>query len=147
MTKWILRLICLLPLLFAASAFAADNGTPDEAKTMALRAAELLRTAGPEKAFPAFDKDAAFHDRDLYVMVYDQAGKCVSHGANAGLIGKSLIDLKDTDGTYLIKDLVAVQDAGWIDYKWPNPITKKIAPKTTYVVRVGDYRVGVGAYK
>ena len=102
---------------------------------------------GAEKAFPEFDKGAAFHDRDLYVMVYDQAGKCVSHGANAGLIGKSLIDLKDTDGTYLIKALVAVQDAGWIDYKWPNPVTKKIAPKTTYVIRVGDYHVGVGAYK
>ena len=147
MTKWILRFACLLPLLFAPVAFAGDSGTPDEAKAMAIRAADLLKTAGPEKAFPEFNKGAAFHDRDLYVMVYDQAGKCVSHGANPGLIGKSLIDLKDTDGTYLIKALVAVQDAGWIDYKWPNPATKKIAPKTTYVMRVGDYHVGVGVYK
>jgi len=80
-------------------------------------------------------------------MVYDQTGKCVSHGANAALIGKSLIDLKDIDGTPIIRNLVAVQDTGWVDYKWPHPVTKKIEPKTTYVVRVGDYRVGVGAYK
>lgn len=147
MARWILRCLFVLPLLFAPAAFAQDAGTPDQAKAMAVRAADLLRTKGPEAAFPEFEKGAAFHDRDLYVMVYDQAGKCVSHGANAGLIGKSLIDLKDIDGTYLIRNLVAVQDAGWVDYKWPHPATKKIEPKTTYVVHVGDYHVGVGAYK
>lgn len=114
---------------------------------MAMRAAALLKNDGPEKAFPEFNNGADFHDRDLYVMVYDASGKCVAHGANPALIGKSLIDLKDTDGKYLIKDLVAVQDTDWVDYKWPRPTTKKIEPKTTYVVRVGDYRIGVGAYK
>ena len=151
MARWILRCL-VLPLLLATAlwapaAVAQDTGTPDEAKAMAVRAADLLRAKGPEAAFPEFNKGAAFHDRDLYVMVYDSTGKCVSHGANPALIGKSLIDLKDIDGTPLIRNLVAVQDAGWVDYKWPQPVTKKIEPKTTYVVRVGDYRVGVGAYK
>lgn len=147
MTRWMLRFVVVLPLLFATTAFAADAGTPDEAKEMAIRAAELLKTQGAAKAFPEFEKGAAFHDRDLYVMVYDQTGKCVSHGANPALIGKTLIELKDTDGKYLIKDLVSVQDAGWVDYKWPHPVTKKVEPKTTYVVHTGDYLVGVGAYK
>jgi cytochrome c len=152
MARWILRCCFVLPLLLATTllapaAFAQDSGTPDEAKAMAVRAADLLRAQGPDSAFPEFNKGAAFHDRDLYVMVYDATGKCVSHGANAALIGKSLIDLKDIDGTPIIQNMVAVQDTGWVDYKWPNPVTKKIEPKTTYVVHVGDYRVGVGAYK
>jgi hypothetical protein len=147
MTKWNRRSVLLLPLLLSATAFAGDSGTPDEAKAMAIRAGELLRSTGPDKAFPEFNTSPDFHDRDLYVMVYDQTGKCVAHGANPALIGRSLIDLKDTDGKYLIKDLVGVEDAGWIEYKWPHPITKKIEPKVTYVVRVGDYRIGVGAYK
>lgn len=147
MVRWILRCLFILPLLFAPAAFAQDTGTPDEAKAMATRAADLLRTQGPDAAFAEFNKGAAFHDRDLYVMVYDQTGKCVSHGANAGLIGKPLINLKDIDGTPIIRELVAIEDAGWVDYKWPHPVTKKIEPKTTYVVRVGEYRVGVGAYK
>lgn len=151
MARWILRCLVLLLLLattlLAPTAFAQDSGTPDEAKAMAVRAADLLRAKGQEVAFPEFNKGAAFHDRDLYVMVYDATGKCVSHGANPALIGKTLIDLKDTDGTPLIQHLVAVQDAGWVDYKWPHPVTKKIEPKTTYVVHVGDYWVGVGAYK
>ncbi len=152
MIRWILRLFVILPLLFAAgpfspSAFASNAGTPDEAKVMAIRAADLLRTKGQEAAFAEFNNGAAFHDRDLYVMVYDNDGNCVAHGANAKLIGKSLIGLQDTDGTYVIKGLVAVKDADWVNYRWPNPVTKSIQAKTTYVVRVGNYLVGVGAYK
>jgi hypothetical protein len=147
MTLLTRRVLFLLPLLCTGTARAGDGGTPDEAKAMAIRAGDLLRSDGTDKAFPEFNAGAAFHDRDLYVMVYDQTGKCVSHGANPALIGKTLIDLKDTDGKYLIKDLVAVETAGWVDYKWPHPATKKIEPKTTYVVRVGEYRIGVGAYK
>ncbi len=142
------RTLVLLCVLFSFSAYAGDKGTADEAKAMSLRAAEFLRQEGPDKAFPVFDaKDGPFHDRDLYVMVYDQTGKNVAHGANPVLIGKQLLDLKDTDGKLLIREFVAIQDQNFVDYKWPNPITKKIDQKTTYVVRVDNFLIGVGAYK
>jgi len=146
---FLLRAMLLACLLIGTQAYAADSGTPDEAKAMALRAADLLRQSGPDKAFPVFNakSDPQFHDRDLYVMVYDETGKNVSHGANPALIGKDLLDLKDTDGKPLIREFVAIQDQAWVDYKWPDPISKKIMQKTTYVVRVGPYLVGVGAYR
>jgi cytochrome c len=148
MSSLVFKGLLFASLLFSLHAYAGDAGTPDDAKAMALAAAQLLNQDGPDKAFPVFDaKGGAFHDRDLYVMVYDSSGKNVAHGANAALIGKDLIDLKDTDGKFLIRELVAVKDQGWVDYKWPDPLTKKIGQKTTYVVRVGDYLVGVGAYK
>jgi signal transduction histidine kinase len=38
--------------------------------------------------------------------------------------------------------------SGWVDYKWPNPITNKIEDKTSYVERMGtNYFVGVGVYR
>jgi hypothetical protein len=40
-----------------------------------------------------------------------------------------------------------VTDQAWLDYKCQNPVSKAVTPKTSYVVRVGDYVVGVGAYK
>jgi cytochrome c len=148
MSRLLFRTFVILGLLLSLQARAGDTGTLEEAKAMSLRAADFLRQEGPDKAFPVFNaKDGPFHDRDLYVMVYDNTGLNVSHGANAALIGKQLIDLKDTDGKPLIRELVAVQDRGFVEYKWPNPITKKIEQKATYVVRVGDYLVGVGAYK
>jgi len=148
MARFLLKAILLACLLVGTQAYAGDNGTPDEAKSMALHAADFLRQNGPDAAFPVFNaKGGQFHDRDLYVMVYDDSGKNVSHGANQALIGKDLLELKDTDGKPLIREFVAIKDQAWVDYKWPDPISKKIMLKTTYVIRVDHYLVGVGAYK
>ena len=115
---------------------------------MATRAAQYLKDAGPETAFAAFDAAAGpWHDRDLYVFVSDPSCKMLSHGANRALIGKQLFNLKDVDGKPIMQEIVAVKEAGWVEYKWQNPVTKAIEPKMSYVVRVGEYSVGVGAYK
>ena len=85
-------------LLLAPHAWAAGQATPDEAKVMATKAAEYLKSVGPDKAFPEFNaKDGPWHDRDVYVTVLDSKGVMVAHGTNPGLIGKSMIDLKDVD--------------------------------------------------
>lgn len=134
-------------LLFAPAAYAAGQATPDEAKAMAIKAAEYLKAVGPDKAFPEFDaKDGPWHDRDLYVTVQDSKGVMVAHGTNGGLIGKSMLDLRDVDGKLFNRDIQAIKDTGWVDFKWQNPLTKAVEPKTMYEVRVGDYVVGVGAY-
>jgi hypothetical protein len=134
-------------LLAAPAALAAGQATPDEAKAMAVKAADYLKSVGPDKAFPEFDaKDGPWHDRDLYVTVQDSKGVMVAHGTNAGLIGKSMLDLRDVDGKLFNRDIQAIKDTGWIDFKWQNPLTKAVEPKTMYEVRVGDYIVGVGAY-
>jgi cytochrome c len=114
---------------------------------MAIKAADYLKSVGPEKAFPEFDaKDGPWHDRDLYVTVEDSKGVMVAHGTNPGLIGKSMLDLKDVDGKPFNREIQAVSDAGWVDFKWQNPLTKAVEPKRNYEVRVGEYLVGVGAY-
>jgi signal transduction histidine kinase len=77
----------------------------------------------------------------------DKTGTMAAHGTNPGLIGKSLMEFKDVDGKPITVETLAVKDAGWVDYKWQNPLTKAVEPKTSYVVRVGDYAVVVGAYK
>jgi cytochrome c len=141
--------LSFLLLAFVGSAFAdADKGTPDEAKALAIKAADYLKANGPDKSYPAFEaKDnATFHDRDLYVYIVTAEGKVLSHGTNLGLIGKVLIDLKDVDGKPFVHNIVAVKDAGWVSYKWQNPTTKAVEPKTAYVMHVGDAFVIVGAY-
>lgn len=142
-----LMLVALLILGFAASAGAADHATPDEAKTMAIKAADYLKANGPEKAFAAFKAaDGGFRDRDLYVVVQDNKGNMVFHPIAAALIGKSVLDLKDVDGRPFNRDVQAIKDTGWVDYKWQDPQTKAVAPKKSYVVNTGNYLVMVGAY-
>jgi hypothetical protein len=147
MTRTVPILTLGVSLLFAPFAWAAGQATPDEAKAMSIKAAEYLKSVGPEKAFPAFDaKDSSWHDRDLYVYVLDAKGVMVAHGTNPGMRDKTVLDLKDVDGKPFFHDIVATKDAGWVNYKWQNPTTKAVEPKTAYIVRVGDYVVGVGAY-
>lgn len=148
MKKLLLAILMSLAFTLGQGARASDHATPDEAKAMAIKAADYLKQNGPEKAFAAFDAPGgAFHDRDLYVFVQNNSGVVQAHGTNAALIGKNLISMKDVDGKPFVKDIVDVKDTGWVDYKWLDPQTKLVEPKTSYIVRVGDYLVGVGAYK
>ncbi len=143
-----LLVLIMLTCLLAAGARAGDRATPDEAKAMAVKAAQYLKEAGPDTAFAAFNaKDGPWHDRDLYVFVNDASCKTLAHGGNQALVGKTLATLKDVEGKPFMQDIAAIQDAGWVDYQWQNPVSKAIEAKVTYVVRVGDYSVGVGAYK
>jgi cytochrome c len=140
-------------LFFAWSASAADeHGTKDEAVAMVNRVEAMFKKDGAEATFKAVsDKSVAeFHDRDLYPFVYDMKGDCVAHGARPALIGKNLLDLKDQDGNYLIREMVDIAKGpgtGWVDYKWPNPVNNKIEDKSSYVAKMGDYFVGVGVYR
>ena len=140
--------LLLCGLLLAPAVYAAGQATPDEAKAMAVKAAEYLKSVGPEKAFPEFDaKDnTTWHDRDLYVTVQDSKGVMVAHGTNSGLIGKSMLDLRDVDGKLFNRDIHEIKDSGWVEFKWQNPVTKVVEPKKMYEVRAGEYIVGVGAY-
>ena len=145
------RLHCLLAigsvLLLAPPALAAGQATPDEAKAMAIKAAEYLKSVGPEKAFPEFNAtEGTWRDRDLYVVVMNNQGVLLVNSTNPGLVGKVLIDLKDVDGKAFEREIVAIKDTGWVSFKWQNPVSKAVEPKTQYEVRVGEYLVGVGAF-
>ena len=146
-----MRLLTLLTLgavlLFAPAVLAAGQATPDDAKAMAIKAAEYLAANGPAKALPEFSaKDGPWHDRDLYVTVQDSKGVMVAHGTNSGLIGRSVLELKDVDGKPFNHEIQAVKDDAWISFKWQNPVTKAVEAKTMYCIRTGDYVIGVGAY-
>jgi cytochrome c len=151
-----LRLIgslTLLVLLALTSASAQpDHGSKAEAVAMVKRVQDTFKKDGAQATFKEVsDKSTkAFHDRDLYPFIYTLAGVCVAHGARPALIGKNLIDLKDQDGKYLVREMVKIAEttgSGWVDYKWPNPITNRIEDKSSYIERMGGYFVGVGIYK
>jgi cytochrome c len=132
--------------------YAADikPGTPKEAQQMVKKAVAYIKANGKEKGFAAInDKKGTFVDRDLYVVVYDFNGKCLAHGFNSGLIGKDLITIKDSDGKEYIKERVYMakkKSSFWLDYKFSNPITKKIEPKSMYAEVLDDLIIGCGVY-
>jgi len=150
--RWIVLSLCFSAMLPGAIA-AGERGTADEAMAMVHRAIDDINKNGRDKAFAdiADTGNKQFHDRDLYVFVYDMNGVVLAHGNNPRMVGKNLIDLKDGDGKPIIKgfiDVVQSKGKGWWDYKWPNPMTKAVEEKSAYIEKVGgDLIVGSGIYK
>lgn len=130
---------------------AAEFGTPAEAEGMVKKAIAYYKTNGENKAFAEINNPKGqFTDRDLYIFVYDINGKCVSHGFNAKMIGKDLVEMKDPDGKFFVKERIEIaktKGKGWQDYKFTNPVSKKIEQKTAYIEREGDLIFGCGVYK
>lgn len=141
----------MLQTAVSSAVLAAETGTKDEAISLTKKAVSFHKANGNSKAFAEINnKTGQFVDRDLYVYVLDTTGHVRAHGANEKLIDKDLIQLKDADGKPFITDiikLVKTNKAGWVDYKWVNPISKKIESKSTYVEPVGDLGFAVGVYK
>jgi cytochrome c len=125
--------------------------TPEEAKALSERAASYVKSAGDEKAFADFTRpDGGFVNGELYVFCYDHDGVNKAHGGNPALVGKNLLHMKDPDGKEPNAEIVQVgfeKGQGWVDFKWPNPATKKIQPKSAYVIHTNNVVCGVGYYK
>lgn len=138
--------------LIAAPVLAADRGAANEAVAMVKKAVALAKAEGKDKMMAAISDPANkdFHDRDLYIYVYDLNGVALAHGNNPKLVGKPLIGMKDGEGKAMIKEMVDVAKAkgsGWVDFKWPNPVTKAVEQKSGYIEKVDDYLIGSGIYK
>ena len=145
------------PFVFAAAVLvsstlvAADNfATPKEAEAMVAKAVKAVGADRASTLKEITGKDRKWVDRDLYPVVYDMNGKCVAHGQNEKQVGKDLIDLADADGKEFIKERVALAKSKgkfWQDYKFTDPLTKKVLPKSAYCEKSGEVIVCAGVYK
>jgi cytochrome c len=116
------------------------RGTRQEAKRMADAALEHISKVGFDKALSDFAADKAnWLIKDIYVVVFDFEGKCLSHGVNDKLIGKNMLEVKDQRGRFFVKDFIGAAKAApesWVKLDWAHPVTKKPEPKTQNTRRV-----------
>lgn len=129
----------------------AEFATPDEATAMVRKGVAFIKANGNEKGWAAVSsKSGPFVDRDLYLVVYGLDGMVHAHGANEKMIGRNLIDLKDVDGKPFVKERVELGRAKpsfWQDYKFTNPLSRKVEAKSMYCERLDETVVCGGVYK
>ena len=145
----LLILMLFVPVSLLANSCSSSHtkhATKDEAQTMATKAADAVKKDG-DKAFVAFNNGGEWLDGDLYVFVIDKTGTWRASGARPDLVGKNNLTTADSDGKLFVKEIVAVDKDGWVDYKFKSPADNQEHEKSSYIVRVGDYRVGSGAYR
>jgi cytochrome c len=147
--RWALRL--LLACLIAFPITARAQGTLEEVKALAERAAAHLHAVGPKQAIADFnDLNGGYCDRNLFVVTYDQQHKVVSSARVPAYLGRDATRFVDEDGKEFGKAIITMAEtngAGWVDYRMTNPATMKVDLKTSYVIEVDGYVVFVGAYK
>lgn len=134
-----------------AATGATEKGSREEAVELVHRAIAFYEANGKDKTFAEINnRSRQFIDRDLYVYIIDIDGMTMAHGANERLIGRDMSIMKDADGKLFARELIALMKAngsGWVDYKWPNPVTRKIESKTTYIELFDGYGFAVGVYR
>lgn len=148
------KLMMLVAAFAAALSFNAlasgERGTEQEAHSLVKKAVAYYQKNGREKSLAEFQKQPGpFVDRDLYVTIYNQQGDCLSH-INPKMVGKNMIDLRDANGVYLIKDRVEASrktESGWQEYQFFNPVSKKVEPKRMYWEKHDGILFAAGAYK
>lgn len=137
-----------LILSTAASVWAADYGTADEAKAMLERAVAAVKE-DKVKALEIFNKgEGGFRDRDLYVFCANSSDGILT--AHPFLKGEQLQDIKGKKGYPLGKEILQNATEGTtkeLSYWWPRPGSDKPQEKITYYTRVGNQDCGVGYYK
>jgi len=148
-TKLIGTILFCLALSANAVHAAEQFATAKEAEAMVAKVIHEIKTAGTARTYTDIT-NKKYSDRDLYPVVYDLKGVVRAHGQNPKMVGKDLIDLQDADGKAFVKERVELAQSHntfWQDYKFTDPVTKKILPKSMYCVKQDDTVVCAGVYK
>ncbi len=152
MKKHIAILACVGGLALCAGAQAKDEwASKDEAVAMVRKGIAFIKANGTDKGYAEITgKEGRFRDRDLYLVVYGIDGVVRAHGQNEKMVNKNLLELRDVDGKLFVKERVELarsRGTFWQDYKFTNPVTKKVEPKQMYCERLDDVVVCGGVYR
>lgn len=115
----------------------ADLNKPEEAVAMVKKAITHYQKFGKEKTLAEVSKlKGPFVDKEMFTVIMDAKGVVLAHGFEHKMIGKNIMEMRDHEGTAMVKDMFRItkdKNSGWTHYKFPNPMTKAIEPKSTYV--------------
>lgn len=125
----------------SVAARSCPAGSPMEAMKLAERAAAVLAAEGRAAAFARYRRPGGpFVRGDLYVFVVAMNGVIILNVGFPEVVGRGGFGLR-TQLARVIRD-----GRGWIRYRWYNPCSRRMEQKMSYLVRVGELIVGVGAY-
>ncbi|UCV20401.1 methyl-accepting chemotaxis protein [Ferribacterium limneticum] len=90
------------------------------------------------------------YGKDDYFFGFDTTGVYFLHGGNPAVEGQQKIEMKDTNGKLLIKELISAAQAGggFVDYWFPRAGQQVAEPKLGYAALFGPWNwvVGTGIY-
>ncbi len=141
--------LCLATLCAPAL---ASVPTEQDAIAMVERGAALIKAKGKAEMMSRIvARDKEFVQGELYIDMRDlYTGIVLAHPINPSIVGKNLTDIPDASGKNYRREIIEMGQAkgkGWIGYHYKNPVSGKIEPKNTYIMRVDDVILEAGIYQ
>ena len=144
------KLVVAIAFIVAATVWAADRGTPAEAKAMLGQAEAHIKAVGRTQAFADFNSGKKpFRDRDLYVVCISADRIVAVNGFLPQYVGRKANMLTDYNGKLIgvaILEVANTKGEGTVEYVMLDPLTKALRPKTLFVKKIGTDACGVGVY-
>ena len=86
-----------------------------------------------------------------YIFIYDYNGKLIYYPLEEKVVGENRINMTDTNGKKVIKELIKVSKrtyGGYVDYIWYKPEIDKNVPKVSYAKSFEPWKwtIGKGVY-
>ena len=142
----------IIPVLigFLAGPSWAENSLQDQVITKCHEAAIYIRDNGIDAAIKTIsDKSGPFVWKDSYVFLLNMDGKMLAHPFQPELTKQPhvLLMTDPTDKALFVHfvNLARTVGHGWIEYMWPKPGKSTPSKKLTYIYRVPNQDVFVGA--
>lgn len=146
--KMIATIACLTLLAAALVQAEAQSITPQQVVNLVEKSVNLIEEKGPTVAFPLLsDPEGDYVEGELYIFTYNMDGTIVQH-LRPKLVGKNMMNIKDKDGKCLACDFLRIareEGSGWSQYWWPKPGSGKLSVKVSYIAKVPNYDLFVGA--
>ena len=134
-----------------SNAYILNPETREELIAFVNDARDFVVEQGKDKALEVFnDPNGEFVRGGYYIIAYDFNGTCLAHPYEPQMIGENVLNVTDTNGVTLKRNMreVAKRGSGFSYYIWPNPAHSKAEElKLTYVLKVDDELwLGAGTY-
>lgn len=105
----------------------------------------------------AVERIHLLNDQKVYVFIIDMSGNQVVNGGSVSLASKNesrpgmnTMNYTDTDGNKVVKMILdrAQAGGGYVEYLWPDPVTKQCVKKLAFVKLVPNTQwvLGAGLY-
>ncbi len=151
----ILAVACVVALLGVSSIGLAATTDENESNSYILKpeaseeligfvneARDFVAEQGKDKALEVFnDPNGEFVRGEHYIIAYDFNGTCLAHPYEPKMIGKNVLNITDSNGVALKRNMreVAKRGSGFAYYLWPNPAHSGVEElKITYVLKVDE---------
>lgn len=146
-------LVLLLIFVINGTAVAGENSaTVAECIEMAEKAAAMILEDTDAALAEISKRDGKFVWKDSYVFAMNLEGKMLAHPFMPGLMRMDNLLLtpdKNTDAPKMLfvefVVMASTKGEGWVEYMWPKPGSTAPSIKETYIYRVPNTNMFVGA--